>query len=139
MRIGTTPDGARAFLGWHDAMRGDDCAFGLAADGQLRCLPTVTAYVDDLFADNGCTQLLASANKLGCPSQPAVKYAGTYVQCATGGTRVKVYPVTGEHTGRVFTGSPGNCSETTPIRLMIYRIGAEVPATAFQPVAERLE
>ena len=32
-------DGSRQFVGWHDAQRDEDCYFGAAADGVLRCAP----------------------------------------------------------------------------------------------------
>src|SRR6185295_8706491 len=39
----TTPDGTQYFNGWHDTMLDEDCWFDVAADGQLRCLPAITA------------------------------------------------------------------------------------------------
>ena len=140
MRVGTTPDGAKAFLGWYDTMRGDDCTFLVASDGQRRCLPGTSVFVGSFFADNGCTQPLAYVSLSGCSSAPAAKYASRFdTSCTTGGSVIRLYPVTGMHTGTAYLGSPGNCIVTNPGSFTLYAIGAEIPATAFQPVTESLE
>lgn len=55
-RVGTTPDGAKLFLGWHDAELGVDCEFRPTKDWSTRCMP-VGPYTNDLyFTDHSCTQ-----------------------------------------------------------------------------------
>jgi hypothetical protein len=41
------------FNGWHDSLEGVDCRFGLAADGVVRCLPSVSTIE---YADAACTK-----------------------------------------------------------------------------------
>lgn len=55
MRVGETPDGAKMFLGWHDAERGENCSFRVAADGKTRCLPEVYES-GAAFTDENCAQ-----------------------------------------------------------------------------------
>jgi hypothetical protein len=38
-RFVTTTDGLHAFDGWFDTARSERCAFGVASDGEVRCLP----------------------------------------------------------------------------------------------------
>src|SRR5262245_10400360 len=65
LRVGTTPDGAKTFLGWHDAQRSEHCNFYAAADGTRRCLPVFdqpSAALDaSVFSDAQCTMQLARA------------------------------------------------------------------------------
>jgi len=53
-------DESRQFIGWFDRVRGEDCSFELAADGQVRCLPS-EAIEATLFADASCKRRLALA------------------------------------------------------------------------------
>lgn len=56
-RVGTTPDGAKLFLGWHDAELGVDCEFLKASDGLTRCLPVgPVVQAGTLFADSSCSK-----------------------------------------------------------------------------------
>jgi len=56
----TAEDESRQFVGWFDRLRGEDCAFELAADGQVRCLPS-EAIEATVFADATCKTRMASA------------------------------------------------------------------------------
>ncbi|HEY8077328.1 MAG TPA: hypothetical protein VIF62_24550, partial [Labilithrix sp.] len=42
-KVMRTSDGASAFVAWHDIMLDIDCAFSVAQDGALRCLPNEAA------------------------------------------------------------------------------------------------
>src|SRR6266566_1168766 len=57
-------DESRQFVGWFDRARGDNCAFGLAGDGIVRCLPSdvVEARV---FADPSCKRRMAAVGRQG--------------------------------------------------------------------------
>ena len=140
MRVGTTPDGARAFLGWRDTLRNDDCFFQYAADGAQRCLPS-GATIGAFFRDAGCTQALGFVSLGACPSVPQPKYATKYDALCAAANRYgqRIYPVTGIHTGAIFTGSPTGCSATTIPGYVFYTLGTEVPPTDFAAATETLE
>src|SRR5690349_19903368 len=55
VRSVTTPDGAIVPLGWRDSTLGLDCAFEVASDGKLRCLPMTPFYSSGKYADAACT------------------------------------------------------------------------------------
>jgi hypothetical protein len=48
-------DGARTFAGWFDSARAELCRFGLADDGELRCLPVRNGAVDRTCIDPAVT------------------------------------------------------------------------------------
>jgi hypothetical protein len=55
----TAEDDSRQLVGWFDTMRGESCAFVIAADGVLRCLPT--DGVDTLrYSDPSCNDALVA-------------------------------------------------------------------------------
>ena len=141
MRVGTTPDGARTFLGWRDVQRNDDCYFQYAADGMQRCLPSNAASISSFFRDAGCTLPLGLVASAACPTPPVPKYATRFdtVCSAPGRYGLHVYNVTGAHTGTIFTGSPSSCTATTVQGYLFYVVGAEVPAADFAGVTESIE
>jgi hypothetical protein len=58
-RMLVTADGAKAFVGWRDTVRNENCSFWNTADGKLRCLPTACAgpisTPPRMYADENCT------------------------------------------------------------------------------------
>jgi hypothetical protein len=55
-------DGSKAFAGFYDSQRKEDCSFALAGDGKTRCLPSPTATLSGYYADAHCTQPLLAIN-----------------------------------------------------------------------------
>jgi len=72
----TTPDGARAFAGWHDMQLGADCAFMSTSAGML-CVPgttpdsagSVPGGLPVLYSDSACTVVIG-AEAGGCATAP---------------------------------------------------------------------
>jgi hypothetical protein len=141
MRVGTTPDGARAFLGWHDTMTDDDCAFSIAADGQQRCLPSAqSAFIQNFFSDSGCSQPLGYVSTSNCSTLSPPKYAYSFELLCTSNVYVGRYHlVTAAHTGTVYSGSPTSCTVWTSPGFQFYRFGPELPSSTFQAATESLE
>jgi hypothetical protein len=74
-----TADGARQANGWYDSTRKDDCFFGTAADGKMRCLAGFGGGgATILFKDAACSQAIAAVPippDAGCPpNAPASRY-----------------------------------------------------------------
>lgn len=115
-------DGTKTFVGVFDSARGEQCYFGLHADGSTRCLPTAGA--SSIFSDGGCVTPVIAALK----SQPAPKYG--YVP--SGGNRRFAASI---YAGAIFTGTPAACNSATAIystsTFEFYALGAEIPASAF--------
>jgi hypothetical protein len=136
MRVGTSPDGAKTFLGWRDTMRNEDCGFLPAADGQQRCLPSAAAtYAEDLFwGDAGCSTTRLAYTTAGCAASGYVhRYVTTCVPY-----RLRIHVLGARHTGAVYVKSGATCTlNSTPYDF--YVVGAEVPASSFVAVAESLE
>ncbi|HVV82997.1 MAG TPA: hypothetical protein VHE35_07945 [Kofleriaceae bacterium] len=136
MRVGTTPDGAKTFLGWRDTMRDEDCAFAIAADGAQRCLPGAAAtYTTDLFwGDAACTTVHLATTAAGCPVVSG--YARGVTTCAP--FRFTVYSLGAHYTGSVYVKSGAVCTLYTG-QAEYYLLGAEVPADSFVEATESLE
>lgn len=137
LRVGTSPDGAKTFLGWRDTMRGEDCAFIVAADGQQRCLPSGAAnYAEDLFwGDSGCTTTRLAYTTAGCPA--VTGYVNRYVTTCWP-YRLRIHALGARHAGSVYVKSGATCTlNTTPYEF--YVLGAEVPAASFVGLTESLE
>jgi hypothetical protein len=61
-KILITDDGARAFQGWHDSQRHEDCEFQRDAEGTMRCLPLVSGDTSDAIRDAAeLSQFVAAA------------------------------------------------------------------------------
>lgn len=77
-RVRTTPDGARALLGWYDAQLKVTCSFVFASDGKTRCLPDYAARPhlgQDYYSDSACTNKISLAAVLGSDQCAAPTYA----------------------------------------------------------------
>lgn len=120
-------DGARQWHGWFDQQLQTNCTVTTAEDDVLRCVPVGASYGTTTFADNGCTQGLATSVP-ACEAPP--KYAVTQgTGCATVvhelGTKVAA-PTT------VWSTQGGGCQPTTPISTVdYYLVGAKTDATTF--------
>lgn len=73
-------DGSQVYKGMFDTQRNEECFFGIASDGQLRCIPTFdrAASASGYFSDAACTSpvfVAVCAANLGyiynstCPTQ----------------------------------------------------------------------
>jgi hypothetical protein len=137
-RMGTTPDGAKMFLGWRDTMRNEDCAFSSAADGALRCIPVGYAFFVNYYSDAQCTKDLPVAL---CPGAPARGYAIKSVLGCGGPPTSTVFPITGIHSGPVYYGTgPASCAMTTaPATYTLFTVGPAIAPTMFQTMTESVE
>jgi len=139
MLVGTTPDGAKMFVGWHDMDRSLDCAFDIAADGKRRCLPVPTgAQLGQVFSDTNCVAPLAVIkNVTGCVG-PAPAYVMQSTPTCTGGPAGQhVYPLGPVVTGGIyFWARPGQCATAATGNpdptAVYYTVGPEVPSSYFQ-------
>lgn len=122
-------DGAKQFIGWHDAERDDDCSFTMHANGTVRCLPGGATYA--FFADAGCTIAIAFMAKGAAVPKYAVKSE------ASG---VRIYASTKPYSGPVFGSTAGKCSDITSgtTAYSLFAVGDEVPASAFVSAAEKV-
>jgi hypothetical protein len=75
---------AKLFKTWHDMQLDTDCAFGLAEDGKLRCVPTGPLTIR--FSDAGCTKPLLNASP--CDGTPKFSGIGSSVSCPTQGPAI---------------------------------------------------
>jgi hypothetical protein len=122
----------------HDTLLNADCFVTAAADGQSRCLPFQGLIFANLFSDASCTQKLAliSAGVCPIPSPAYVSEAVTFAVCTNGnGSGTRIFPITAEFTGPVFSGcptcTPPTCSSTPRnAGLRYFSIGAEIPASS---------
>jgi hypothetical protein len=127
----------------HDTQLDVDCAFGLAADGQTRCMPTLEPEAVPgflYFADDACTQPIAVMQPppLGCPATPP-KYMLTYdppPACPPADPR----PPTHVHPFGTFRGPisgayrkvGASCTlDTVQLNSIAYNLLAELPSSTF--------
>jgi hypothetical protein len=137
MRVGTSPDGAKTFLGWRDTMRNEDCAFQLAGDGQQRCLPAGAAnYAEGLFwGDSGCATTRLAYTTVGCA---ATGHVQRYEQATCTTYRWRIHALGPRHLGTVYVKSGASCTVNTSA-YDFYVLGAEVPPGSFVGLTESLE
>jgi hypothetical protein len=117
---------------FHDRSLGIDCSIGTAADGVPRCMPVVATFVNgSSFADSSCSTTLAIDFAPGC-SLPTYATSSNVPNTCAASVVVHVFPVSGEYTGPVFSGSPASCFATTRSPGIRYlTIGAEIAASTF--------
>jgi hypothetical protein len=129
----TGEDESRQFVGWFDRMRGEACAFGVSADGGVRCLPTEVVEAR-YFADGACKQRIAAVvtNKPGPCAHP--KYV-VETESATCGSevRTRVHLLgAAVRPAAIFTEVSGVCSRVgIDASAMYVAVGREVPPAAF--------
>jgi hypothetical protein len=145
-RMLVTADGAKAFNGWHDTERGENCSFGLASDGKIRCLPDLTtcpqsAYpLGTLFGDSSCAGPKLVAVLATC-SAPACAVAYSMGDCNQ--VKLSVVRVGEKYSGSVvyYQASDGTCANATSglVSYSIYYAGAETAPSSFVEAVEQLE
>ncbi len=131
-------DGSKQFNGLHDSQRNEDCSFGTAADGVLRCLPGGANTTLGLFADAACTQPLAETSKGCAPSAYATTTDITVGACNTM-AHEHVFMLGSAFTGTtVYSKGPTTCAPyagtgANPFTTSFdfYSVGSEVPASSF--------
>jgi hypothetical protein len=130
-------DGSKLQLAqWYDSQRGENCMFGMAADGNYRCLPSSAAYPASLFADAGCTQPLVEAySGPGCAAPTSARAPSVSTGVSTGCAATPgspVYQIGSLFTGTPYSGTPSSCNKATaPSGYALYSLGAEIPASSF--------
>jgi hypothetical protein len=138
--VQTTADGAKAFLGWHDAMLGIDCNFQRAADDSQRCQPSLVANITGTYwGDSVCSVPVAYMTQGGCTPTYASKFESPVACSAVGGYpttyRYHVYgslvAVTGTSYWTGAGGATGCTMQTIPAGWQFYTFGAEVPPSTF--------
>jgi hypothetical protein len=122
------------------ALAGDECQIGLAEDGEMRCLPFITAYV--AYADAQCTQRIA----VRADATPVPHYALEGLSPSRGFPNTagakRVWQVTGEgHANEPFFYQiPGELNYQAPVACHAFSdatgwttwtLGEVVPAAAF--------
>jgi len=155
MRVATTADGSKEFIGWHDATLNVLCSFTVMADGRSRCLPAPAATVANqaasantiaLFSDSGCSQPLASRTP-ACTTwgYPYADFIVQHGQVCTTSAPAKVYQLGARHFGvywckasqsatcaMIDPNNPnGSFCETQAGGLERFALGPEVPLADF--------
>lgn len=125
-------DGSKAFVGWFDSQRNEDCSFRIAADGTARCLPT--GDVVQFFNDGNCTSPLVMVAK---PCATAAAYAVFQDGVSCSEVRTRVYPRGNPTTpgGTIFMKASTSCtgisSSTYQTIYNFFTVGPEVAPSAF--------
>jgi hypothetical protein len=138
MTVLSTPDGAKAFMGWRDTELDLDCNFQLAADGAMRCLPVTDTFQigNTNFGDAACT--IPVATRSGCAGQEPrhiLRYPDQ--TCPAGGFRV--FQAGTKYTA-VYVRTGGSCVAVTPSpTITYYAVGAELPPSTFQAATSAVE
>jgi hypothetical protein len=132
----------------HDTTLDVDCAFGTAADGQLRCLPTLAPSASSgwgvfYYSDPQCTkpEVILNAPAAGCAADPP-KYIYLqdpvpYCGAPAGGTPMHIYPVgalIGAFPAGAYVINGGECKTPQGYpqgNFIFYELGNELPASTF--------
>jgi hypothetical protein len=129
----TGEDESRQFVGWFDRMRGEPCAFAVAADGTMRCLPTEVVEAR-FFVDGACKQRIAAvvANKPGSCAHPNYVVETESATCGSV-PRSRVHQAgVPLRPAVVYAESNGVCSRVpVDASAMYVAVGREVPPAAF--------
>ncbi len=134
--LATAPDGPQQFMGiWRDTQLNVDCLFGVAPDGQYRCVPW-TMGGDFYFSDAGCSNGLGAYSS--CASSTLPNYISSSPTSGSGcsaTTTTTIYLRGAPYTGTVYSGTPASCSaltSTATAGTAFYSLGALVDVTIFQ-------
>jgi hypothetical protein len=122
VRVVSGPAGERQSGGFHDTQLGADCTFSVAADGKLRCLPTM-GLVGTYYADPSCAQPLAWG-AYG-PAQYAASSDPT--RCAPS----QYYSLASSYAGSVYLKSGSSCFVGNSPPSLLYLVGAAVAVDRF--------
>lgn len=157
MRVGSTPDGAKEFHGWHDDVLGVDCYFSRATDGARRCLPATahlwagTLLGNAYFADEQCTARVLVQERSARACLRTIRFivlnlAGDAVDdCGSPIDSLAVYDLPAQwYAGPLYELRDG-CIRVDPSGLTdiagrdLYALGAQVPPDRFQAMTEAVE
>ena len=123
-------DGAKQFAGMFDSERGEDCGFGIHADGTYRCMPAGDALAL-VYSNNVCTAPVALVPKGQAPKLIA--------QAMPNGSR-RLFMRGQAYGGAIYTGITGACTQTSPEVPKdqdAWKAGDEVPGASFVAAAQR--
>jgi len=128
----SSEDGAREFLFnlWWDAQRGEDCAFTLAGDGQMRCLPSGADF--RYYSDAQChTPIVLMQSACAAP-----KYAlsASAPACGLDPAATHVYSLGAAITPtQIYAQAGGSCYAVGQAATdwQYFAVGAEIPASSF--------
>jgi hypothetical protein len=135
----TAEDESRQFVGWFDRVRGENCSFGLSADGVIRCLPS-DALEARLFVDAACKQRVVAITACTMPKYflEPVMSAGegrppNWASSCGSEVRHRVHePGARVHPASVFSDASGTCSRVPVDAAAVYvMVGREVSAASF--------
>jgi hypothetical protein len=130
-------DGARQFSGWRDTQRGgEECSFGIAADGVLRCLPLADGIFVNYFGDSACSQRLF-VRSAGCPGTPT---GGMLTEsCPQRSQRFQLSSIPRPTNVRARSGAAGTCVDVAAPESFDYFTGVEIDPTEFAPARVEVE
>ena len=123
-------DGAKQFAGMFDSERGEECGFGLHADGTFRCLPAGDA-IATVYSNNVCTAPVALVPKGQAPKLIA--------QPMPNGSR-RLFVRGQAYGGAIYQGITNACTQTSPDVPKdqdAWKAGDEVPSGSFVAAAQR--
>lgn len=131
-------DGSRAFVGFYDTIRKEDCSFQLAGDGKMRCMPAAANLVDGsgYFADAECTKQLAHVvTATSCGAGP--RYAAVWDYGACPAPSVRIFEIGEQYTGDIYS-SDGSCTAIPrPATLTFYELDDAVRTSEFAAAVRR--
>lgn len=140
MRVLVSADGAKAFFGWHDAQRNEDCQFIATGDGRQRCLPLDLSVFGGYFSDAECLRRVALDNR-PCPTSPP-QY-GVVIERSTTCPATTFYApwsVGTEYSGDIYQlDGHGVCLKMASAPPgTFWTLTAEVPPSSFQLATEQI-
>ncbi|MFT3693124.1 MAG: hypothetical protein QM831_08275 [Kofleriaceae bacterium] len=130
----TTPDGLRYRDPYvlYDSQLGAQCEPVKLPDGTIRCVP-LGSYVYSYFSNSGCTVpvdvIEVYKGPATCSTPTVPKFGLKTITPDACSYSYEIHPVTGAHTGTVYSGSPGSCFAYTPYEATLYDVGAEMDIT----------
>lgn len=141
VRYGSSPDGARMFLGWYDNERKENCIVYQVGQGKMKCLPQDSVQTSVYFEDAACVHPLAIRTKCGTAvPRYVVKVTVPNGQCGTEttysvfSTKMEVVPT------QLFQLVGTNCTITSASpALQYYAPSTEIPVMSFVEMTERIE
>jgi hypothetical protein len=125
----TAEDESRQFVGWFDRTRGENCSFGLSADGVMRCLPSDSMEAR-LFVDGLCRQRVVAVTTCTLPkyliASEVASSCGSEVRHRVHEPGARVRPVS------VFSDASGTCTRVPLDAAAVYvMVGREVSPASF--------
>jgi hypothetical protein len=137
-RFAVTSDGARAWIGWHDATLDLECRVNLAADGSRRCLPMNWNDSDEYFTDPGCMEAAYTPGQQDrCTSMPYVMRHVAAESCGSV-SGFEFYELgeavaPGASVYRRASDGVGCTEAVVSAETALFRRGAAVPSSTFVP------